>query len=200
LHYLDNISRLNSKSKKQHFTIDMFHAAYAWFSILMSIVKTLNIHLDFTVFTTGAGGFAEGSRLSAKALRPSAKALPRAVLSKAVSAKTRSAKPSLRALPRANAALGKEKAPLTGPLSLPVAHLAGSRQSLSFAECNGHCARQSWEMGIFAVLLPSFAEYNDHCSRQRQPLPRATLGKVGNFVFFLLIFHFITHTNHIHYI
>jgi hypothetical protein len=57
------------------------------------------------LYTTGAGGFAEGSRLSAKALRPSAKALPRAVLSKAVSAKTRSAKPSL---PRAvYRALGK---------------------------------------------------------------------------------------------
>jgi hypothetical protein len=55
--------------------------------------------------TTGAGGFAEGSRLSAKPLRPSAKALPRAALGKAASAKTRSAKPSL---PRAvYRALGK---------------------------------------------------------------------------------------------
>jgi hypothetical protein len=45
--------------------------------------------------TTGAGCFAEGPRLSAKPLRPSAKPLPSAVLGKAPSAKIRSAKASL---------------------------------------------------------------------------------------------------------
>jgi hypothetical protein len=55
--------------------------------------------------TTGAGCFAEGPRLSAKPLRPSAKSLPSTALSKAPSAKIRSAKASLlRAVYRA---LGK---------------------------------------------------------------------------------------------
>jgi hypothetical protein len=55
--------------------------------------------------TTGAGCFAEGPRLSAKPLRPSAKPLPSAALGKAPSAKIRSAKASL---PRAvYRALGK---------------------------------------------------------------------------------------------
>jgi hypothetical protein len=55
--------------------------------------------------TTGAGCFAEGLRLSAKPLRPSAKPLPSAVLGKALSAKIWSAKASL---PRAvYRALGK---------------------------------------------------------------------------------------------
>jgi hypothetical protein len=69
---------------------------------------------DITHLTTRAGCFAEGHRLSAKPLRLSAKHLPSAALGKAASAKIRSAKPSLPAtLPRARAALGNEKAPLT---------------------------------------------------------------------------------------
>jgi hypothetical protein len=68
--------------------------------------------------TTGAGGFAEGSRLSAKPLRPSAKALPRAALGKDASAKTRSAKPSLpRAVYRAESQRGprQRKGAVNGP-------------------------------------------------------------------------------------
>jgi hypothetical protein len=57
--------------------------------------------------TTGAGCVAEGPRLSAKPLRPSAKSLPSAALGKAPSAKFRSAKTSLpRAIYRA---LGKAR-------------------------------------------------------------------------------------------
>jgi hypothetical protein len=57
-----------------------------------SPVQTLE---NSMLHTTGAGCFAEGPRLSAKPLRPSAKPLPSAALGKAPSAKIRSAKASL---------------------------------------------------------------------------------------------------------
>jgi hypothetical protein len=81
------------------------HSDTAFFEFMVAFYSDLTRDLNKLGCTTGAGGFAEGSRLSAKPLRPSAKALPRAALGKAASAKTRSAKPSL---PRAvYRALGK---------------------------------------------------------------------------------------------
>jgi hypothetical protein len=91
--------------------------------------------------TTGAGCFAEGPRLSAKLLRPSAKPLPSAALGKAPSAKIRSAKASLpravyRALGKAFAespTLGKAQNKKMWKKNLKKKFNRGSRKSRHFS-------------------------------------------------------------------
>jgi hypothetical protein len=84
----------------EHF-LSNYKTSFLWIVLVAWWCSNLIFHPT----TTGAGCFAEGPRLSAKSLRPSAKPLLSAALGKAPSAKIRSAKSSL---PRAvYRALGK---------------------------------------------------------------------------------------------